>query len=489
MFRRSPLRSIASLIASAVLLSAAAVAGDAIDLKWENEDVLLRFSDSLRYTVDLAASDSSQLVIRIGNARLPRSADQGGISLPGPRSREAILTQSGPDELRLTVRAPSRLGYASIWRPYSNTLVVHTFNWDRLEYAQEEYYKGLLAFEQGLEAQGLEILRIAYATGDPRAASVLGVYHARRGENALASQYLSKPLTADDYAALAAMQLKGGDSTGAARNQDASREMLAEQDTAWKRSNAMARRNDTVQQVNNDFLNFADPSDKRWIYLIGGLVALLLLILLAIWISRRSSRRRPVPEPVVPDRTYPPARRETVERTVEAREVRPVPAEPRREPAPAPPVQTVPEAVVVETQAPPPPVVTEPSRTEMPAPAASEPPTVETTPVTTTPVETTPVEKIEPTDLPQPVAIEEAIDVKSRPAEGTPEPGARRPLPTQAAELRRKIEAMRAAPAPPPAPQKKPAPSSESTISEARRLQLSRDSVELRRRLQQDKED
>ncbi len=473
MSRRSPLRSIASLIASVVLLSAAAVAGDAIDLKWEKDDVLLRFSDSLRYTVDLAASDSSQLVLRISNARLPRSADQGGISLMGPGEREAILTQSGPDELRLTVRAPSRLGYASVWRPYSNTLVVHTFNWDRLEYAQEEYYKGLLAFEQGLEAQGLEILRIAYATGDPRAASVLGVYHARRGEYALASQYLSKPLTADDYAALAAMQAKGGDSTGAARNQDASREMLAGQDTAWKRSNAIARRNDTVQQVNNDFWNLADPSNRQWIYFIGGLVALLLLIVLAIWISRRSSRR-PVQEPAATDRTAPPTRRETIERTVEAREVRPVPAEPHREPAP--PVQTVPEAIVVETPAPPPAVVPEPIRTEVPPPAVETPT-----------VEVTPVEKVVPaTDLPKPVAAEEAIDVKSRPAEGTPEPSARRPLPTQAAELRRKIEAMRAVPAPPPAPQKKPAPSSESTISEARRLQLSRDSVELRRRLQQD---
>ncbi len=461
MSRPSALRRISCLLGTAIILTAAASAADVLDLRWEGDDVAIRFSDSLGYAVDLAESDSTQLVIRLSNAHLPQTADQGGSSILGPHRREAILTRSGPNELRLTVRAATRLGYASIWRPYSNTLIVHTFDWNKLEYAQEHYYKGLLAFEQGLDRQALEMLRIAYATGDPRAASALGVYYARRGERTLAAQYLAKPTTADDYAALAAAQLKGGDSAVAASNQQTSREMLTEHDTAWAHSNATTRRNDTPQHVNTDIWNFADPSARRWIYFIGGVLLLIILIALVIWISRRSSRRQAARDTRQPAPPMPaPRPQEQGERGTAAPQMQPIPSEPPTRPTP-----DRPETIVVEKSVP-------------ATPVASKPPS--------SAPEIPPANTVVPALDPPPLPAQPVVEAEARPAVQASEAQQRRPLPTQAAELRRKIEAMREMPTPPPAPPKRTTPSSESTVAEARRLQLSRDSVELRRRLEQE---
>lgn len=453
-----------------LLMAGSAFATEVADVRWEGEDLLIRFADSVGYEVDLAASDSSQLVLRVLKAGLPRNAAAGGAVLTGPVGREAVITQSAPEELRITVRTTGaqqtagqpaatragRLGYASLWRPYSHTLVVHTFDWNRLDYGQEQYYKALLALEQGLESHGLELLRIAYATGDSRAASVLGVYHARRREHGVAMQYLTKPLTSDDYTALAAAQIALGDSTAGLRNRQIAETMTARRDSAWATSNVSTqKKEETPTNTLTERWDRLDASN-RWLYLGGGILILLLLILFVVRPRRRSSTQQnnrndnrdtaPGPRPVQPSR-------EPVEHTVVAREVSP-PAEPYREPEPR----------------------QEPPRKQETSPVvehAPEPPVREVTPV----------EPVQAQPEPRPIAKEEIIDVESRPV--TPEPA--HGVSSQAAELRKRIESMRKAqePEPPPPPKKAPV-ASESTMEEARRLQLSRDSVELRRRLQQE---
>lgn len=188
-------------------------ATDITDVRWQGEDLLIRFSDSVPYSVDLAESDTSQVILRLSPLTLPASL---ATKLQGPSGRTAILTGAAPNELRVTIRSNDRMGYGTIWRPYSHTLVVHTFRWRQLGYSEEQYFKGLLAFEQRLDAQGIEFLRLAYAAGDRRAASALGIYYARHGEEALAAQYLTQPLEADDFAALAQVKRSMGDAAAAA---------------------------------------------------------------------------------------------------------------------------------------------------------------------------------------------------------------------------------------------------------------------------------
>jgi len=460
MSRLPVLRMLPRVLWAMTFMTTTAAATGIVNARWEGQDFLVRFADSVGYTVDLAASDSSQVVLRIPNAELPRNAAGAGAALAGPVHREAVLSESGPHELRITVRGTGRLGYSSLWRPYSRTLVVHTFDWNQLEYGEEQYHKALLALEQGLEQHGLELLRIAYATGDPRAASVLGTYYARHGKYNVAIQYLPKPVTADDYAALAAVQLATGDSTAGMRNRQAAERILAGGDSSWAASHPADRRELRAQEGNAEatVLNGRD----RWLFLGIGAVVLFLLILLVIWLSRRSSRR----QMAEPDRG--------IDRDAVAPRPRP---EDRRvdvaaAPPPAPPAAPRHDAVPEKE----------------PGPAASAPATATPPPAAAPPEhparEVTPVEQVHQSGQPHPAADAEPIDVESRPVMQKPA----HVVSSQAADLRRRIESMHQQAdlqSPPPAPGH-PKTSEESTVEEARRLQLSRDSVDLRRRLRQD---
>jgi hypothetical protein len=492
--------SLIALVALASVLPTAAT--EVTSFRWQGEDLLIRFSDSIPYRVDLAESDTSQIVIRLTGATLPTGSETGS-SLAGISGRKAILTQSTPQELRLTITSGDRMGYGTIWRPYSHTLVVHTFRWRQLGYGEEQYFKALLAFEEKLDPQGIELLRIAYATGERRAASALGVYYARRGEYALAQQYLKSPVDADDHAALAAVDLKNGDSVRSAAHQHSFEQLLAEAPPQQTGDATAGSPNDespspsSPQSSNTNTPTSMQQwlSRENWPFIAVGAA----LIILLIYVVVRTMRRRPVEQVAATDTS--------------SRAERDVPQEPT-------PVLVVPDPVVVEPVVPEP-VVAEPIVVEPVAAVATTPEIIEpvaVAPVVAEPVVAEPVvaepvaavattpEIIEPVAVapvaaapvtaepiaPAPIAaepIEAAAEAPSleptQQSSSSDQPVARSTstLSTQAAELRRRIEAMRSE-SRTTEPVEQGATADESIVSEARRLRLSRDSVELRKRLE-----
>ncbi|MBS1912356.1 MAG: hypothetical protein JST22_10250 [Bacteroidetes bacterium] len=535
--RFATIRSAPRVVVLLLLALVPAFAARAVTVEqfnWNGNDLYVRFSDDITRTVDLAESDTSQMVIRLAASGLGSDPSVPATALQGPNGRQAVLSMAAPNELRLTVRSNSGLGYASLWRPYSHTLVVHTFNWKDLQYAQEQYVKGLLAFEQGMDQTGVELLELARSTGDNRASSVLGIYFARTGKYRQAAEYLSAPLNADDYGALADVQRHEGDSAGAAASMAHYSAMLqsgtpAAAPAPQPRSEpaaGTARPGNTVggaPEREPDYNNGLESNDdvrasmsRRWIYVAGGVVLLLLLTGLMVMQSRRSSRRqeppgfepigeppfvnvpaRPVPPPV-PDSTVVVEEAVVVEQMepasapVTSAQAEPAHAEPagatlsqadaaphaeasHAGPAHVEPVSTEPvahepagEHVIVER------VVVERIVAE---PIAPEPVAVEA-------VEVEPVaEEPARAEYAEEPAIHEARVVQERAVE-TPADAARRSMQTQAADLRRRIEEMRAATEAEPETHVPPSQPGESTIAEARRLKLSRDSVELRRRLE-----
>jgi hypothetical protein len=483
-----------------LIAASSASATDLLDASWKGEDVILRFSDSASYTIDLAESDSSQLVIRFHNLTLAAPVDAQGTNMRGPNGLRALLTQPSPNEARLTVLGRGRLGYASLWRPYSHTLVIHTFDWTTLDYPTEQYYKGLLALEQGLDAAGIEMLKQAHTTGEPRAASALGVYYARHGNTTMARQYLANPVDADDNAALAAIAGRSGDNATAQANQEQFDQKTARRDTAWQGGGTIDPPRPMAWNEGDGLERKQRMERMKWIYMGGGVLLLLIIIWIVVAMARRSSkksvivppapakpqfeqvRRTPEPTPPVPvaaDRPNPPAPVVADKPTAPA----PVAVE---EPAPIveeelpvaitqeSPVEEVPATVVVE---PPAMVVVEP-----PAPVIAE-----------APAQVIEAEPAAPMAAAEPEETAPAIETlatppaaEAPPAEAGPaETKAGRLVPTQAAELRRKLEAMREAATAqaPPQPIQTPPTTNKQTITEARRLKLSRDSVELRRRL------
>ncbi len=555
-------QSFRALLGTLALLLAGAVALHATDIRgfhWNGSDLVIRFSDDVTHQVDLAASDSGTVIIRIGGRALGSAESAAARSLPGPNGLQAVITPVKETEVRLTIRSAGSIGYATLWRPYSHTLIVHTFGWDRLDYPKEQYYKGLLALEQGLVDAGKEMLEVARSTGDGRAASVLGVLYARAGNFKRAAPYLNTPVDADDYAALADVQAHNGDEAGAAHSRERFNAMLAE---GTPRDGGTSAPVPSGPQASNDTpRNGASesgspgvgtapdtasyepliPGDefesndavrsrnaRRWMYIAGGIGVLLLLI----WIVARMSRRGSSPheemdlEHVVPPTmmhndgpisagpgamTYdagppveePPAESEEEEEEVQEAVVVPAHAEPEPSAAVADAYEEVgtedrqaegqradcegPVTTAVKPEA----GISEPSISEPGIPEA----------VAVEPIVDAPTEAVDDEDAAVQEAIPEAVVVE--PIEeasttgldestgglvpaSTPRPPTRS-MPTQAADLRRKIEAMRGASSAETPERKEPefdAGADESTIATARRLHLSRDTVELRRRME-----
>ncbi|MEO5931528.1 MAG: hypothetical protein ABIR47_16460 [Candidatus Kapaibacterium sp.] len=510
-----------------LLATGVARAAEVLDASWREHDLIIRFSDSTGYSIDLAQSDSVQLVVHILGVTLPANGAGEFRMQSGPLN--AVLAQGQGQEIRLTIQSPSRFGYVTLWRPYSKTLVVHTFDWNGLDYAQEQYYKGLLAFEQHIDKEGLDLLQVAHATGESRASSVLGVYYARHGDLKRAEQYLSQPQNADDYAAKAAVQRHNGDLDGAASSQNLfDAEMLTHNSNlAASGSNRNTERMDGSREENgsgsheggsrgrstpNEYIHeYQRPglSEERWVYIAIGTILLFGLVSLVVWLARRGKNKAQTPQ--VGERITFPESKSAGGRPVETKpvEAKPVPATPpvtvvktevvRADPPPdiyaahkaRKAVKTTTESPAVIS-----PIAEEPPKAEsMPAPETApipltipepeNPPIAQTAPV----AETAPVAQTTPIAEPAPIAQTTPIAETAPNAEPAPEPivtepRQSNPVPLQAAEIRRRIEAMRTPPAK-PARSEEESLSGKATIAEARRLNLSRDTVELRRRMEE----
>jgi hypothetical protein len=409
-----------------------------VDFDWRGEDVVLVFSDSVTWQVELAESDTSQVVVRLRNVAIAESvrqsaagaeAPQGSvaISLGGREGRTATLTQRGRTEASVRVHSDGRLGYSIEWRPYTRQLVVHTFDWDRLSYGESQFHEGLIALEQGVTDQAEELLRVAGASREDRANGVLASLYARRGEDSLAQFFLRDPSTAEDFAALAAIQQRAGDSAAADESRARSQRLLEQGERRVPRSDRQGRDGAPTGDY-GDGEPGVRSNDVVMLAIVGGL-ALLLIIGLIVLSTRRSRPRNTVtaaapPAPIVPRR----------------------------------------ESTGFRVVDPTTPVVT------------AEPAPVDAPPTVASP------EDARRTDV--------ALAAGSSPRSNAPEP----PRTTWGTAADRRAMAAQQEPATPPEP---PAPSTapmrselagnpgESTVDAARRLQVSRDNVELRRRMQE----
>lgn len=201
-------RSLLLLLLLIVLSPFPLRATEVTEARWNGDDVVITFSDSVGYQVDLAETDSMVLVIRFPATTIAADAKLRQLR---NRNNRAVGFSPLPDGgLRLTLTSRSRFGYSTLWRPFTKRLIIHTFDWKGLPYNQEQYHKGLLALEAGMTQQAEELLGVAYATGEQRAASVLGVMYARAGRDSLAARYLAAPADEDDRQALQQLAAQGG---------------------------------------------------------------------------------------------------------------------------------------------------------------------------------------------------------------------------------------------------------------------------------------
>lgn len=486
-----------------------------IGAAWQGDDLILHLSDSAAYAADIDESDTAHATVRIWGVRPVK----GPVELSGPSGRSASIAHNPPNELLVTLSSATRFGCATLWRPYTNTLVVHTFRWEGLPYAQEQYYRALLAFEQNQPALAVSLLRGAHAAGEKRATSALGVWYARRGENALARLYLNTPASADEYRALAAVQLAAGDTAEAEASSQRAiplEQALVDADALPKGGPGGVSQNapDHAPPISSpsllDTIKGWFRGDNLPIALIVSGGALLLLALIIVIVRGASRRRRREQAAATPPPSTPihGVRVVTPEDALAtpAVETRPATGITEETVIPPPTVETVtapeitPPVVVTRTE---PEVAVVESKVETVAPVD----TSELSPAETATEVAPVVEEKSESEVPTAEEIEESRAVEEAPSaevieevapvEENAEPEVTAPVVAeavapestvssrsrQADELRRRIEAAQTAPAPAPA---KAAPA-DPTIAEARRADLSRDAVALRRMLQREK--
>jgi hypothetical protein len=444
------------------------------DVRWKGNDFVMSFADSVRYMVDLAESDSANVVLRLSGVEA--AAGFARREIRGPQGMGAIVT-STPGGLRVTITAPARFGYSTVWHPYSNRLVVHTFDWSKLSYGEEQYHKGLLAFEGRYNIAAEEMLKVAEQTGETRARTALGAYYLGLRKDSLAAGYLDSAVTADDHAALAELLRRRGDTVKAGREAQIAQMMMADE---LRNAPAEPAANEAATPAQS---SRAERASNEAYYLGGGAILLILIIAAVLFFTRKKPETAAAPEGrIAPKRpTTAPDVVEPVESTPsETIEIERVPAE---------------RSEVVERSSPP--IVEEhvidiDESRATPVVAAEAPPVETSLPPARVPSVTT-VEELDPADdiaATAPIVTRHAApDVPPVESETTAEEprislaesdeqehertGGTR-LPSQAAALQRKIQSVRRdAPAP-----------SEPTAYAARRLNISRDNVELRKRME-----
>ncbi len=86
-----------------------------------------------------------------------------------------IFTKQAADTIKITIIAKGRTGYTLIPLPYSKTLMVELFDWSKLNKAQDNYRKGLLAIENGIINPAKKSLIQASELGNPNAAANLAL--------------------------------------------------------------------------------------------------------------------------------------------------------------------------------------------------------------------------------------------------------------------------------------------------------------------------
>ena len=283
MFRRSLPVLLFLFLLSPLALRATQVT----EARWNGGDFVITFSDSVRYQVDLAETDSMVVVIRFPATTI--AADANLSQLRNRNHRAAGFSPLPDGGLRLTLTSRSRFGYSTLWRPFTNRLIVHTFDWNGLPYSQEQYHKGLLALEAGMNQQAEELLGVAYATGEQRAASVLGVMYARTGRDSLAARYLAAPVDEDDRQALQQLATHGGQSPNPSiadssnHPGSASTSQQSPAGIAPPATTSPTTTSPTFMDTFNDW--------RVVVAVIGGL----LLFAIALAILIRSSRKKPAP--------------------------------------------------------------------------------------------------------------------------------------------------------------------------------------------------
>lgn len=170
----------------------------------------------MRFTAELSA-DKRKIVVRIPDAGIGENVNEA-TSYKG--LVESVLARKDGRSSLVTVQLRERSGFTAVLLPYSRAITIDAFDWDKLSPADDAYRSALLALDNGLYAQAVQMLQQAERAKHPDGTAHLGFLRIREEKFSEAKRLLlqakqDNSTIPDIYAGLSLCARRSGDDAAA----------------------------------------------------------------------------------------------------------------------------------------------------------------------------------------------------------------------------------------------------------------------------------
>lgn len=186
---------------------------DAISI--DNNTLLLRFNDRVSYSTSLS-EDKKNISIELRNTK--NLIGKNNLRIDSELIKEIFLSTKNKS-LFVNIILKTNSGFNTFQLPYSNSIVVDVFDWNKVSSIEDKYRSGLFAYESSLYKQSINLFRESKEELNT-ARSMLGIVYLL--EDSLEASFNQLTIAArnnskipDVYAALSQIYLEKGSFTKA----------------------------------------------------------------------------------------------------------------------------------------------------------------------------------------------------------------------------------------------------------------------------------
>lgn len=188
--------------------------------KLDNDIILLRFSDRVEYQSKLS-DDKKNIFITIANAT--NKSNLNNKKIKSDLLKEVFI-KNDKNNLLVNVILNSNSGFNTYQLPYSNSLIIDVFDWNKLTKSEDQFRSGLFAYESSLYNQSILLFNDAKLEVTD-AQSLLGIVYLLEDSLELSLRQLTEAARRqtyipDVYAALSQMYKEKGNNTKAKYYED-----------------------------------------------------------------------------------------------------------------------------------------------------------------------------------------------------------------------------------------------------------------------------
>lgn len=161
------------LILLSICLQHIAFSGELLDIRKIDENaILIRFTNNVNYSSSLS-DDKKNISLKIDNTQNSLNRNKQRID---SKLIEEVFIQKRGENLLLNILLKKGSGFNSYKLPYSNSIIISAFDWNKLTKDEDKFRSGLFAYESSLYKQAIILFDEAKGTVQ-KAHSMLGLIY------------------------------------------------------------------------------------------------------------------------------------------------------------------------------------------------------------------------------------------------------------------------------------------------------------------------